>query len=148
MNKKIQYSKEVLAAIEKIESEIVIRKELREELSKKENEAKEAMLVWKGAVKACVNLKESTLPPLLSEFNIGDKVLVKNGKKDSGMFSPWYDAEGIVSRVKVDIRSNGEVEFQYLVNALKKNGTQSKNALHYLRHEYDVSQLVMIKKTQ
>jgi len=83
MSETIQYSKEVLAAIGKINSAIAIRKELREELSKKENEAREARLVWKVAMKTCENLKEFTLPLLLSEFNIGDKVLVKNGKKNS-----------------------------------------------------------------
>jgi hypothetical protein len=142
----IQHPKEVQEALEKIKEAQAIRERLREELSKQESLANEARGLWKNSILTFVELKESLLPTLLSEFNIGDKVLVRNAKKHSGMFSPWYDAEGIVSRVKVAIRVKGDVEFQYLVNAINKDGTQSKKALHSVNHEYDVSQLEMIKK--
>jgi|TARA_R110000851_G_scaffold63075_6_gene144421 hypothetical protein len=143
---KIQYPKEVQEALEKIKAAEANRKELREELSKQECLVNEARDLWRKSIITIADLKENLLPPLLSEFNIGDKVLVRNEKKEPSLFGAWYDAEGFVSKVKVIIRIKGDVEFEYSVNAINKNGTQSKKALHSVNHEYDVSQLEMIKK--
>jgi len=145
----MKYSPEVEKALVLIKTAEKERRYLQDIHSLAKETASKARQAWYDSSFKVVALKEELLAPLLSKFNIGDKVLVTKAKKQNGeLLSPWIDSEGFVTRVLCRIRANGEIEFEYHINSAKKDGTMSKNSLYVKDYEFFESKMKMITKNE
>lgn len=83
----------------------------------------------------------------LSNFKVGDKVIVKDAIREGSYFNPVLkDTDGFVSGIKVFVDKDGLVEFRYKVNKIKKNGKMSKFAINGNFRDYEPNDMILIKR--
>lgn len=78
----------------------------------------------------------------LSPLQVGDKVLVKACIRVGGIANAvWEDRGGFISRVKVHVKKDKSLKFEYEVNAMKKDDTMSSKAIRRKGETYYEEQI-------
>lgn len=97
-----------------------------------------------------VKLNDATISEILSSYSpyqVGDKVLIRDAVNVGTKMNPkWEDLPAYISKVIAHPSiKNGDVDFEYKVNRVKKDGSMSKQSVKKFKL-YACSECEIIKK--